>query len=97
MNEIKPYCHYPHHQHLIGAALSAWASCSPGDPELHQLLMQHVFKACPAIQFQAVELLGSLNVRESIPVLEKVYNTSGDRDLRIAAATALEQIKRFEK
>jgi len=97
VNEIKPYCHYPHHQHLIGAALSAWVSCAPNDEQLHRLLMQYVFDAANSIQYQAVELLGSLNVRESIPVLEKVYNTSGDRDLRIAAATALEQIKRFEK
>ena len=91
--DIKPYSSYPCHQHLISAALAAWAACAPEDPQLHDLLMKYVFDAPYSIRYQAVDMLGSLAVQEAVPVLKNLLATSGDGDLRIAAANALENIR----
>jgi aminopeptidase N len=95
--DIKKYSCYPAHQHLISAALSAWARCAPDDPELHRLLMEYVFDAPYSIRFKATAMLGSLYVYSAIPILEKLYDTSGDGDLRISAKNALDNIERFGK
>jgi HEAT repeat protein len=55
--------------------------------------MKYVFDAPYSIRYQAVDMLGSLAVQEAVPVLENLLATSGDGDLRIAAANALANIR----
>jgi len=97
VKDIQPFTNEKYNQDVRSAALEAWKSCAPEDPNLHQILVAYVEGAPYAIQQKAIEMLGDLYVEEARPVLEKIIRESGDPNLRVLAEKALERISRLEK
>jgi aminopeptidase N len=95
--DIQPFTNERYNQAVRTAALEAWKSCVPEDPNLHQVLMAHVEGAPYAIQQKALEMLGDLYVADAQPILEKIISESGDQNLQVLAEKALEKISRLEK
>lgn len=92
---IKPCTAEKYLQHVRDAALHAWKSCAPTDPDLHRTLMEYAENAPYELQYLAVSLLGTLHVEQAIPLLENIARDSGDHDLRIEAEQALAEIRRI--
>ena len=94
VSDIEPFTNEKYNEYVRNAALEAWKSCIPQDQKLHEVLMSNAKNAQSGIKLSSIELLGSLHVAQAIPVLEKIVNTSGDIDFRVAAKKALVEIKR---
>jgi aminopeptidase N len=97
LSEIKPFSAEGYNQELRMAALEAWASCAPGDLELHKTLMQYIMKPPYQVQLLAIKMLGQLRVVQAKQLLEKMAGEWGDLNLTVLAKKALEEINRVEK
>jgi len=94
---IKPYMDHRYIQHVREAAMYAWQSCDPNDPQLHNILIHFAKQAPLGIQFAAVALLGELHVTRAIFVLQDISAHSGDSDLAADAESAIAEIERINK
>jgi len=95
--EIKPFTTEEYNQQLRMAALEAWESCAPGDPELHKALMMAIEKPPYQVQQLAIKMLGRLRVTQAKQLLEKMAREWGDDNLTVLAERALNEINRVEE
>ncbi|MBL7111356.1 MAG: M1 family metallopeptidase [Bacteroidales bacterium] len=91
---IRTFTDEKYHEFTRIGALEAWKSCRPDDRELHEILMNNAKDTQAGVQLFSTESLGLLYVAEAVPLLEKIVDTSGDIDFRVAAKKALVEIKR---
>ncbi len=92
--EIRPYTGENYHQHIRTAALNAWKSCAPADPQLHAALIDFAANANYGVKMEAIKLLGQLRVRGGEAVLKQINEESGDVNFRVEAKKALQTIER---
>ncbi len=92
--EIRPYAGENYHQDICIAALNAWKSCAPADPELHATLVEFAAKANYGVKMEAIKLLGQLRVRGGEAVLKQTSEESGDVNFRVEAKKALQALER---
>lgn len=95
--DISPYAGEKYNQDVRRAALRAWKSCAPDDPDLHATLLEMLDSAPHAIKLAAVEMLGQLHVEDAVPVLEQIDHENGDINFRVAAEKALAEIERIKE
>jgi aminopeptidase N len=96
VKDIRPYIAEKYHHDLRTAALQAWKSCSPADPELHKLLINEAAHAPYVVKKEAIKLLGELRVSSAGSLLNKIARESGDVNFRVEAEKALDEIERVK-
>jgi aminopeptidase N len=93
---IKKYASENYNQHVVDAALQAWAACAPNDKELHNTLTALAQSPVYALQQTAISMLGDLHVGDASAALQEILSQNADANLTVAAKNALEEMKRVE-
>jgi aminopeptidase N len=94
---IKKYARENYNQHVVDAALQAWAACMPNDKELHNALTALTQSPVYALQQTAINMLGDLHVGDAAAALQEILSQNADANLTVAARGALEEIQRVKK
>ncbi len=90
----KTFASTRHNYAVRQQALKTWAVCAPGDQALADRLALFAQTDILPVRLTAIELLAKLKITRAIPILEDVMRKNGDSDIREAARTAIDDIRK---